>query len=85
MDVVGRWWNGAWGRLVRRDVWLLRDTRWLVVARQGDADTGTVRDWDFATEDEARAMVDRLLKAEGPGDWKSLDHFKMSPPWGYGP
>jgi hypothetical protein len=40
--------------------------------------------WEFATEDEARAMVDRLLGADGPGRWKAMDSSKMSPPVGYG-
>jgi hypothetical protein len=66
VDVLGRWWNGAWGRLVRRDVWLLHESRWRVLARQGDSDTDKMLQWEFATEDEARAMVDRLLRADGP-------------------
>jgi hypothetical protein len=40
MDLVGRWWNGRWGRLARRDVWLRRRTVWEVEARQGENDDG---------------------------------------------
>jgi hypothetical protein len=36
MDLVGRWWNGQYGRLARRDTWLTSDGRtWHVRARQG--------------------------------------------------
>jgi hypothetical protein len=72
MDLVARWWNGAWSRHVRRDLWLLRDTQWTVRARQGDADSGRVLEWSFATEHEARAMVDRLIRADGRNDWKDI-------------
>jgi hypothetical protein len=70
---MGRWWNGCWGRMVRRDIWLIREVRWQVRARQGDSDTGREMSWDYA-EDEtaARAMVERLLQADGPGDWREL-------------
>jgi hypothetical protein len=83
VDVLGRWWNGAWGRLARRDIWLLKQSRWRVLARQGDSDTGRVLDWEFTTEEEARAMVQRLLDADGPGRWRELDSRQASPPLGY--
>ncbi|GAB2626323.1 hypothetical protein Aab01nite_86070 [Paractinoplanes abujensis] len=70
MAVVGRWWNGVWGRIGRRDVWLSVSFR--VTARQGGSEGGRVLSWDFATEDAARAMVDRLRAAEGPGEWREL-------------
>jgi hypothetical protein len=56
MELVGRWWNGAWGRHLRRDIWLMRDPQWTVKARQGNAETGRESTWEFATEREARAM-----------------------------
>jgi hypothetical protein len=84
VDLAGRWWNGAWGRLARRDVWLLRETRWLVVARQGDSDTGKVMDWEFEKEGDARSMVHRLLDADGPGRWREMNVEGMAPPLGYG-
>jgi hypothetical protein len=68
-ELVGRWWNGVWGRLTRRDVWLAREVRWHVVARAGDSETGKVLRWQFDTEDEARAMVRRLVQADG-GQWR---------------
>ncbi|MEU1751980.1 hypothetical protein ABZ436_04875 [Micromonospora matsumotoense] len=64
-EQVSRWWNGSWGRLTRRDVWLSREVRWHVVARAGDVETGRALRWEFATEDEARAMVQRLVRAGG--------------------
>lgn len=64
-ELVTRWWNGVWGRLTRRDVWLAREVRWHVVARAGDSETGRVLRWEFDTEDEARRMVRRLVQADG--------------------
>jgi hypothetical protein len=84
VDLVGRWWNRGWGRLARREVWLLREMRWMVVARQGDSETGKMIDWEFDDEDQARIMVERLLDVDGPGRWREMDHRKMSPPLGYG-
>ncbi|MFI7650520.1 hypothetical protein ACIBTZ_31255 [Micromonospora sp. NPDC049460] len=69
-EEVRRWWNGIWGRLARRDVWLIRRTRWTVVARAGDTETGKVLRWEFETEPEALRMVDRLLRADGAGQWR---------------
>ncbi|SCF28381.1 hypothetical protein GA0074696_4073 [Micromonospora purpureochromogenes] len=57
---MGRWWNEVWGRLTRRDVWLAREVRWHVVARAGDSETGKVLRFN-----EARAMVRRLVQADG--------------------
>ncbi|MFI5490619.1 hypothetical protein [Micromonospora echinaurantiaca] len=69
VELQGRWWNGVWGRLARRDVWLTREVRWHVVARAGDSETGQVLRWAFDSEAEARAMVRRLL-ASGGGQWR---------------
>ncbi|WP_247663832.1 hypothetical protein [Micromonospora sp. U21] len=72
-DVVveaGRWWNGIWGRLGRRDVWLTREVRWKVVARAGDSENGRVPRWEFDTEADALAMVKRLLAADAGGQWR---------------
>ncbi|MEU8014599.1 hypothetical protein AB0B74_01390 [Micromonospora parva] len=68
-ELEGRWWNGVWGRLARRDVWLAREVRWHVTARAGDSETGKVLRWKFDTEDEARQMVQRLVQADG-GKWR---------------
>ncbi|MEU1238276.1 hypothetical protein [Micromonospora aurantiaca (nom. illeg.)] len=69
-EVARRWWNGTWGRLARRDVWLIRQTRWKVVARAGDSETGKVLRWEFDWPEEALEMVDRLLRASSPGTWR---------------
>lgn len=69
-EVVRRWWNGVWGRLTRRDVWLIRQTRWKVVARTGDSETGQMLRWTYDSKDEAAAMVDRLLRAHSAGRWR---------------
>ncbi|WP_107074385.1 hypothetical protein [Micromonospora sp. MH33] len=68
--VVRRLWNGVWGRLARRDVWLVRQTRWTVIARAGDTETGKVLRWEFDTEREAADMVDRLLRADTARQWR---------------
>ena len=80
MELVGRWWNGACGRHVRRDIWLLRGYRWTVRARQGDADTGRESEWEFAAEHEARAMVDRLIRADSRNDWKDITRLVKDRP-----
>ncbi|WP_431902208.1 hypothetical protein [Micromonospora chalcea] len=77
--VVRRWWNGVWGRLARRDVWLVRQTRWTVVARTGDTDTGKVLRWEFETEPEALTMVERLLRADTGGQWREQDQTGPKP------
>ncbi|SIM58233.1 hypothetical protein [Micromonospora cremea] len=69
-DVAGRWWNGIWGRLGRRDVWLTREVRWKVVARAGDSENGRVLRWEFDTEADALAMVKRLLAVDVGGQWR---------------
>ncbi|WP_433299662.1 hypothetical protein ACQP2F_00410 [Actinoplanes sp. CA-030573] len=71
MTVLGRWWNGVWGRLARRDIWLTVSYR--VTARQGDTETGKVLCWDFDSEEDARAMIERLTHSPGPGEWREMD------------
>ncbi|MER7441825.1 hypothetical protein [Micromonospora avicenniae] len=70
-ELVSRWWNGVWGRLIRRDVWLAREMRWHVVARAGDSEIGKVLRWEFDTEDDARQMVQRLICADG-SQWREM-------------
>jgi hypothetical protein len=72
VGIEGRWWNGRWGRNLRRDIWLLRETRWMVRARHGNADAGREAVWEFAMEHEARAMVDRLIRADSGNGWKDI-------------
>ncbi|MEU7612322.1 hypothetical protein [Micromonospora sp. NPDC049204] len=78
-EVVTRWWNGTWGRLTRRDVWLAREVRWHVIARAGDTETGKVLRWEFDTEDAARRMVRRLVQADG-GQWREQSREAATKP-----
>ena len=66
---MARWWNGNYGRLGRRDVYVRRGTLWEVEAREGGAE-GRSKTFRFDSEDEAMAFVKRCL--EGPGDWRQL-------------
>jgi hypothetical protein len=71
METVGKWWNGTWGRLARRDVFLRVGTLWEVEAREGGAD-GRSRIWRFLSEEEARAFAERCMTR--PGKWRDLQH-----------
>lgn len=58
------WWNGNWGRLARRDLYLFEDGgRWLVEARRGGAE-GQSRRFECADEEAALECL-RGLMAEG--------------------
>ena len=72
-DLVGRWWNGRYGRIARRDIWLYTDDdRWLVEAREGDSDS-PVQTWPFACEPDARALVTKLIETSGGApQWRDL-------------
>lgn len=71
MQFVQRLWNGRYGRMARRDLWLRTDGRtWRVQARQGDGDS---KMWqrDYADEGEARAMFEAMRK-RGAKAWRDL-------------
>lgn len=71
VETVGRWWNGRWGTMARRDVWLKRDRdQWWVEARKGDGDAQVWRR-QYADEASARQLVEELL-ARGADEWKDL-------------
>jgi hypothetical protein len=83
VELIGRWWNGVWGRIARRDIWLYRDdSGWVVRAREGTAEGGRGLTWPpFPNEWSARAWVDRLM-AESPGGrngWKDLTKLVRKP------
>ena len=83
VELVGRWWNGVWGRMARRGIWLYKDGgRWLVRAREGTADSGRALTWPpFADEWRARAWVDWLM-VESPGGrdgWKDVTKLVRKP------
>lgn len=62
------WWNGRWGRLARRDIYLYADP-WRVEARDGGAD-GRYFDYPVDDEDQALQLVKRFM-TDG-GDWREM-------------
>lgn len=70
MEQRKHWWNGKWGRLARRDIYLRTDAdQWYVEQRAGGAE-GVSRFYEFDREDEAYDLVQGLLT--GPGTWREL-------------
>lgn len=70
MEQRKHWWNGKWGRLARRDVFLRADAdRWFVEERAGGAE-GVSRFHEFDSEDAAYEAVRGLLV--GPDPWREL-------------
>lgn len=70
MERRKHWWNGSWGRLTRRDVYLWEDGgRWLVEARRGGAEGHS----NWAEYPDADAALDavRNLFDPAPG-WREL-------------
>lgn len=73
MVTVGKWWNGTWGRLARRDIWLKCDgDLWVVEARKGDGDSKVWRRQFPGDEAGARALVAELLLRPVPGEWQQM-------------
>jgi hypothetical protein len=71
MEQRKHWWNGKWGRLARRDVYLRADAdQWFVEQRVGGAE-GVSRFYEFDSEDQAYEAVRALLT--GPDEWRQLD------------
>lgn len=71
-DLVERWWNGLWGRLARRDMWLKTNGQlWAVQARKGDGDA---RVWTkvFDTEAEARQLAQEMRARSQVGVWTDI-------------
>lgn len=70
MEQRKHWWNGKWGRLARRDVFLRTDAdSWHVEQRAGGAE-GISRFYSYDSEDAAYDAVRGLL--DGPGTWREL-------------
>ncbi|MEQ4304787.1 hypothetical protein ABNF97_25975 [Plantactinospora sp. B6F1] len=70
MEQRKHWWNGKWGRLARRDVYLRADAdQWHVEQRAGGAE-GISRFYEFDSEDAAYDVVRTLLA--GPDSWREL-------------
>ncbi len=68
------WWNGKWGRLARRDVFLTQDDvsgHFWVEAREGGADGSRVRQ-EYDCEPDALRYIARLT-ADNPVDrWRRM-------------
>jgi len=79
VELRGRWWNGRFGRLARRDIWLHTDgTAWRVEARAGDGDADKWRH-EYADEDEARSVVAAMMeRTGGRGAWRDLQGSQSS-------
>ena len=74
MELVGRWWNGRFGRLARRDLWLKYDGdgHWKVEARQGDGDSRVWCRW-HDSEILARAEIGAMMARSGGADgWRDI-------------
>jgi len=70
MERRKHWWNGTWGRLVRRDLYLYEDGgAWLVEARLGGAD-GRSRWFNYPDEDAALERVRDLMTESD--DWREI-------------
>jgi hypothetical protein len=70
MERRRHWWNGTWGRLVRRDLYIYEDGgTWLVEARLGGGD-GRSRWFDYADEDAALERVRDLMTESD--DWREV-------------
>jgi len=70
MERRKHWWNGTWGRLVRRDLYLYEDGgRWIVESRLGGAE-GRSRWFEYADEDAALDRV-RAMMIESD-DWREI-------------
>ena len=70
---VEHWFNRRYGH-ARRDVYLLRTTTvWQVLGRQGGADGPEVVHY-FDREDQARAMLKRMLETVPPelSNWAQM-------------
>lgn len=64
------WWNGKWGRLARRDVYLRAEGEGFAVeAREGGPD-GDKRLWRPPTEETALLLVKDLLSDQDT--WREL-------------
>jgi hypothetical protein len=70
MERRRHWWNGSWGRLGRRDIYLYEDGgQWWVEARTGGAE-GRSRWFEHADQDSADDRVRGLLTE--PGRWREV-------------
>lgn len=77
VQLLGRWWNGRWGRLARHDIWLKADTVWRVEARRGDGDSKV---WSHDYDTEASAIIDAMIARTGGQDqWRDITDVSTQP------
>ncbi|MCX4468901.1 hypothetical protein C5N14_10410 [Micromonospora sp. MW-13] len=70
MEQRKHWWNGKWGRLARRDVFLrVNGDQWHVEQRAGGAE-GVSQFYEYPSVEEAEETVRALLA--GADDWREL-------------
>lgn len=75
----GRWWNGIFGRLARRDMWLYTNGYvWRVDARQGDGDA-KVWSKQLTSEQEARELAAAMMERSGD-QWRDITSIVRLPP-----
>ncbi|SIN22382.1 hypothetical protein SAMN04489832_4132 [Micromonospora cremea] len=72
VEIRGRWWNGSWGRIARRDIWLTSDGQVCRVRGRLGGDEGQEVSYDFPDEASARAMADRMMKTSAGITWRDL-------------
>ncbi|GIH20923.1 hypothetical protein [Rugosimonospora africana] len=68
------WWNGKWGRIARRDVFLSLDDGtglWWVEAREGGAEGRQVRQ-EFDCEPDALRRIRRLTEGSPIDNWREM-------------
>lgn len=71
---VERWWNGSFGRLARRDIWLRTtddDGRWDVWIRDGGTE-GRNSHTEYETEQEARTALQKLINGQPQSRWRKM-------------
>lgn len=75
--MVEHWWNGIWGRMARRDVWLYRHED----VPEGDPGAWELhvvngwdwtRSWRYRREGTARAYLRHLLGTNDLGEFKDI-------------
>jgi hypothetical protein len=68
------WWNGTYGRLVRRDVAIFRDEdqdAYRVEARDGGVESTKVRKWETRVLGDALALAEDLM-SEDRDQWRDM-------------
>ena len=70
MEQRKHWWNGKWGRIARKDIFLrVSGDQWYVEQRTGGGD-GVSTFVEFNSEEAALDAVRALLA--GPEEWREL-------------